>query len=247
MVERAIFKEDMIVFFDIDRTLMNFEAAEDLGIMAVFEKYKSEIRMESSEFKSEWKKWAQVFFDMYSSGKLTFDEQRKARVSKLFELNGFPLKDETELENRFNLYWSVYEKEYGLFPDALPALKKISFLKIPMGIISNGDSKNQRGKLIRAGVLDFFSPIVISSEIGFSKPDEKIFLKAMELAGSLPKDTWYIGDSIIHDIEPARKLKINTLYLNRKRKAELKIEEENPFYAEVNGFLEVIEIIEKFA
>ena len=50
--------------------------------------------------------------------------------------------------------------------------------------------------------------------------------------------------SLEHDIVPARKLGINTLYLNRKRQGELKIEQENPLYAEVKDFYEMIEIIE---
>ena len=72
----------------------------------------------------------------------------------------------------------------------------------------------------------------------------KIFQKAMELANSSESETWYIGDSLEHDIVPARKLGINTLYLNRKRQGELKIEQKNPLYAEVKDFYEMTEIIE---
>ena len=208
----------MVVFFDLDRTLMDFESAENLGIKAVFEKYKNEIHMDFDEFCIQWKKWAQHFFDKYSAGELTFDEQRKGRIAKVFELNGNPIKSKEELDSRFRLYWSTYEKEYNLFSDALPALK--------------------------AGVTDFFSPIVISSEVGISKPDLKIFQKAMELANSSESETWYIGDSLEHDIVPAKKLGINTLYLNRKCQGELKIEQKNPLYAEVKDFYEMTEIIE---
>lgn len=234
----------MVVFFDLDRTLMDFESAENLGIKAVFEKYKNEIHMDFNEFCVQWKKWAQYLFDKYSAGELTFDEQRKGRIAKVFELNRNPIKSQEELDSRFSLYWSTYEKEYNLFSDALPALKKLSDINIQMGIITNGDSENQRSKLKKTGVTDFFSPIIISSEVGISKPDLKIFQKAMELANSSESETWYIGDSLEHDIVPARKLGINTLYLNRKRQGELKIEQKNPLYAEVKDFYEMTEIIE---
>lgn len=115
----------MVVFFDLDRTLMDFESAENLGIKAVFEKYKNEIYMDFNEFCVQWKKWAQHFFDKYSAGELTFDEQRKGRIAKVFELNRNPIKSQEELDSRFSLYWSTYEKEYNLFSDALPALKKL--------------------------------------------------------------------------------------------------------------------------
>ena len=182
--------------------------------------------------------------DKYSAGELTFDEQRKGRIAKVFELNRNPIKSQEELDSRFSLYWSTYEKEYNLFSDALPALKKLSDINIQMGIITNGDSENQRSKLKKTGITDFFSPIIISSEVGISKPDLKIFQKAMELANSSESETWYIGDSLEHDIVPARKLGINTLYLSRKRQGELKIEQKNPLYAEVKDFYEMTEIIE---
>ncbi|MGN0728257.1 HAD family hydrolase [Treponema sp.] len=235
----------MTVFFDLDRTLMDFETAENRGIQAVFEKYRNEISMDFDEFKIQWKKWAQYFFDEYSAGKLTFDGQRKSRIAKIFELNGSPVKSGEELDRRFTLYWTTYEAEYSLFSDALPALEKLSSLKIRMGIITNGDSENQRSKLKRAGITEFFSPIVISSEAGASKPDPTIFQKAMELSETPRDKTWYVGDSTEHDIVPARKLGINCFYLNRKRQAPLRIESEKPFYAEIKDFYEMTGIIEQ--
>lgn len=234
----------MVVFFDLDRTLMDFESAENLGIKAVFKKYKSEISMDFLEFRSQWKKWAQILFDKYSAGDLTFDEQRKGRIAKLFELNSHPIKSSEELDRRFSLYWTTYENGYNLFADAAPALRKLSELKIQLGIITNGDSENQRSKLKKSGISNFFNPIVISSELGISKPDLRIFQKAMEIANSTQSETWYIGDSIEHDIVPSRKLGINTLYLNRSRQGELKIKQTTPFYAEVKDFYEMTGIIE---
>ena len=74
----------MVVFFDLDRTLMDFESAENLGIKAVFEKYKNEIYMDFNEFCVQWKKWAQHFFDKYSAGELTFDEHRSSGCCREF-------------------------------------------------------------------------------------------------------------------------------------------------------------------
>lgn len=42
----------MTVFFDLDRTLMDFENAEDMGIKAIFETYKSELKMDYETFRS---------------------------------------------------------------------------------------------------------------------------------------------------------------------------------------------------
>jgi putative hydrolase of the HAD superfamily len=223
---------------------MDFERAEDSGIQAVFEKFAPEISMDAATFKAEWKKYAQIFFDRYSAGKLNFDEQRKMRVAKIFELNGSFLS-EKEIQDRFGLYWKTYEKCYGLFPDAKPALEKLKSLGAKLGVITNGDSANQHGKLRRAGVENFFDVVVVSSEENCSKPDLRIFEIALKKAGSSAAETWYTGDSQEHDIIPSRKMGINTLYLNRNRKNPLKVETDGGIiYAEIKDFFELVEIVE---
>ena len=223
---------------------MDFERAETSGINAVFNLYRDEISMTRQEFLVAWKKWAQVFFDRYSAGELTFDQQRRLRVAKVFELNGFPIKDSQELERRFALYWQTYEKDYTLFDDAREVLTALHGKGMPMGIITNGDSKNQRAKLERAGITGMFDPVIVSSEVGFSKPDERIFLKALRDANCSIDDALYIGDSFEHDIEPARKLGMNCLHLQRGRTGTLQIERQHPLFAVVKDFWEVLSIIE---
>ncbi|MBP3366988.1 MAG: HAD family hydrolase [Treponema sp.] len=236
----------MTVFFDLDRTLLDFETAENCGIRAVFEAYSAEIKMEYDEFQSEWKKWAQRFFDQYSAGKLSFSRQRMMRVAKIFELNGAPV-DESELESRFAVYLASYENAFGLFDDVIPVLEKLRQSSFRLALITNGDSVNQRAKLEKAGITGFFNPIVISSEAGASKPDLRIFQEALQRAHGSAGDSWYVGDSMEHDIIPARKIGMNALYLNRNRNGRLNIEfsVEGTAYAEIKSLHEIFEVLAK--
>lgn len=237
----------MTVFFDLDRTLIDFETAENCGIRAVFDAYRAEIKMEYDEFQSEWKKWAQTFFDMYSAGNLSFRRQRLMRVAKIFELNGVPAADDQELELRFALYLAAYERAFGLFDDVLPALSGLKKSGIRTALITNGDCESQRAKLERAGITDFFEPVVISAEIGASKPDPRIFYEALKRAGDSAEKSWHIGDSMEHDIIPARKIGMNVMYLNRGRTGILKTEftSEGRMYAEIRNLHEVKKVIEE--
>lgn len=234
----------MTVFFDLDRTLMNFEIGEDLGIKTVFETYKNDLKMEYEEFRSTWKEVAQKIFDEYSAGLHTFDEQRHLRVKKMFELNEI-LLDENEVEKRFKLYWSNYEKGVGLFPDARGTLEHLKLHKIQTGLISNGDTSNQRWKLNKEKLTDYFDPIIISGEVGVSKPDLRIFEIALEQAGAAKESSWYIGDSPVHDIEPAVKFGMNVIYLNRKLPGGTTIcHQEKPVYVEVSSLDQAWEYLE---
>ena len=223
----------MNVFFDLDRTLMNFEGGEDMGIKAVYDTYRNQMKMDYQEFRSTWKIVAQKIFDEYSAGLHTFDEQRHLRVKKMFELNGTEL-DDKGVEERFQLYWSNYENGVSLFPDARPILENLKSRKIPMGLISNGDTSNQRWKLDKENLNQYFDPVIISGEVGVSKPDLRIFEIALEKAGAKKETSWYIGDSPVHDIEPALKFGLNVIYLNRKLEAGTVIcHQEKPAYVEV--------------
>ncbi len=235
----------MNVFFDLDRTLMNFEIGEDMGIRAVFEAYRNQMKMDFDEFRSTWKVVAQEIFDEYSAGLHTFDEQRRLRVKKMFELNGTTL-DDAETEERFKLYWSNYEKGVCLFPDAPDILENLRKHKIPTGLISNGDTSNQRWKLSKENLTQYFDPVIISGEVGVSKPEPRIFEIALEKAGAQKETSWYIGDSMVHDIEPSLKLGLNVIYLNRKLKDGTVIcHQQKPAYIEVASLTQAWEWLER--
>ncbi|MCR5188269.1 MAG: HAD family hydrolase [Treponema sp.] len=225
----------MTVFFDLDRTLMDFEKGEDMGIKAIFETYKSQLKMDYESFRSTWKVVAQKTFDEYSAGKLSFDQQRRLRVVRMFEENSIKL-DEEEAAKRFELYWSTYAQGVENFPDTLSILENLKVKNVQIGLISNGDSKNQRWKLDKGKISHFFDPIIVSDEIGVSKPDLKVFEIALEKAGACKEDSWYIGDSPLHDIEPALKFGLNVIYLNRKLgEGSLLHHQEKPAYIEVQS------------
>lgn len=237
----------MYVFFDLDRTLMNFELGEDMGIKIIFETYKKDIKMNYEEFKSTWKVIAQKTFDEYSAGLHTFDQQRHLRVYRMFEANGVKLSSE-ETDKRFALYWSTYEKGVDLFSDSLNILNNLKNHDIPMGLISNGDVSNQYWKLNKVKITSYFNPIIISGEVGISKPDLGIFEIALKKAGTDKKNCWYIGDSMVHDIEPALQFGLNVIYLNRKMDKDeiLYHKKDENVYAEVKSLDHAWKVLENY-
>ena len=84
-----------------------------------------------------------------------------------------------------------------------------------MGVISNGDSSQQRQKLTQTGIINRFTVIVISSDIGVSKPDRRIFLEACRMAGVDPLDCWHIGDSYEADLKGSLSVGMKGIWLNR--------------------------------
>ena len=67
-----------------------------------------------------------------------------------------------------------------------------------LGVISNWD-KTAVPILDIHGLTPLFENIIISSEVGFEKPDEKIFKIALEQASVSVEDCLYVGDNYYDD------------------------------------------------
>lgn len=95
------------------------------------------------------------------------------------------------------------------YPDTV-CLEKIPF---PKGIISNWDT-TLPAKIDSLLPYSFF-PIIGSASVGVSKPNTKIFHYALQAARVKPAQCWYIGDSLIQDIEPANNIGMKTILIDR--------------------------------
>ena len=98
-------------------------------------------------------------------------------------------------------------------PDVIPCLKQIGSNKL--GIITNGDHGHQSEKLDRIGILEYFSTIVTSGDVGQAKPNREIFIAACDKAGATPSDCIYIGDDIETDVLGSKSAGMKGIWLNR--------------------------------
>jgi 2-haloalkanoic acid dehalogenase type II len=101
------------------------------------------------------------------------------------------------------------------FPDAVPALRKLKKDGSALGILSNIDDDLLRGTLKQIDVgFDF---LVTAEELHSYKPAPAHFERARELVGERP---WlHVAQSYFHDIDPAARLGIPVVWVNRKRDA----------------------------
>ncbi|MCG8588339.1 MAG: HAD family hydrolase [Proteobacteria bacterium] len=74
---------------------------------------------------------------------------------------------------------------------------------LTLGVVTNGPSDGQRRKLARLETADAWDAIVISEEVGFEKPDPRIFEAALRQLGAPAAATWFVGDHPENDIAGA--------------------------------------------
>jgi putative hydrolase of the HAD superfamily len=100
-----------------------------------------------------------------------------------------------------------------VLPDVRACLEALRRAGMRLGVVSAGLQVKQAEKLIRLRVLPFFEPraIFFSDQMGVSKPNPKIYLKACTALGVSPQRTMYVGDRPSHDVEPARRVGLRTV------------------------------------
>ncbi|MDW3214858.1 MAG: YjjG family noncanonical pyrimidine nucleotidase [Ilumatobacteraceae bacterium] len=87
-----------------------------------------------------------------------------------------------------------------------------------LAMITNGLSEVQRARIERLGLADYFHTVIISSEVGVTKPRREIFDLAFAGLGNPGiENALMIGDSLTSDIAGGRNAGIDTCWYNPRR------------------------------
>jgi putative hydrolase of the HAD superfamily len=195
--------------------LLNNSAAERAAAGKFYDLHKDVLQEPIGDFVDRWQVITEHNVQRYLAGELTFQGQRRERLRQVFA--GKKTLSEAEADTIFETYLHLYENSWILFPDVKDCLNELSGLHL--GIISNGDAVQQKQKLKALGIAARFATIVISGEVGLTKPDPAIFHLACEKAGQRPSDCWYIGDNFKVDVQGSLAAGMKAIWLNRNGKA----------------------------
>ncbi|MGE7880763.1 HAD family hydrolase [Bacillus sp. NPDC094077] len=203
-----------MIFFDIDGTLLDYDAAERNGISHFFQRYDDIFSGHKLEATKLWHELSEQYFNKFLANQLSFHEQQILRMYHLFKAYEVHLSLE-ESQQRFNQYIELYKKNWIVFGDVLYTLHSLQQRGFSLGIISNGDYEQQIEKLTALNILQYFKYIFTSSEIGISKPDPAIFQRAVLQSNLELKDCYYIGDRLETDAISSATAGMQGIWLNR--------------------------------
>ncbi|WP_054024393.1 HAD family hydrolase [Bacillus sp. FJAT-28004] len=200
-----------MIFFDLDGTLLDFKGAEFLAVHEFHNQYSSlfNFTVNQNDFYQEWCNIGKKHYSRFLQGELSFEQQQIERIKELMG----ELQD-SEAVGHFQYYLKSFENNWKPYEDVIPCLQKLKGYRL--GIITNGDLNQQRQKLERMGISDHFEVLIASGDVGFSKPNTRIFKIASEIAGKHLHEITYIGDDFSSDIAPCEKLNMRGIWLNRR-------------------------------
>ena len=111
--------------------------------------------------------------------------------------------DPSRVDEVAEFYLSRYPAHWRLNEGAEEVLEAASRLGT-VGILSNGFKELVRAKVARFRLDRWAKVVVVSEEVGFMKPDRRIFDAALEAAGGGERRKVYVGDSYEHDVLGAK-------------------------------------------
>jgi len=87
-----------------------------------------------------------------------------------------------------------------------------------LAVVSNFDyTPTARGLLETAGVMDLFTAVVVSDEVGWRKPALPIFETALRRVGVRPEEALFVGDRADIDVVGAQRAGMHAVWINPER------------------------------
>lgn len=237
MREKVESKRYKHVFFDLDRTLWDFDAAAEVAFERIYDKYglKSLGIPSAHEFHEVYHPLNEQLWVLYRSDQITKDELNRIRFLKPLEHYGI---HDVELADHLSedyVYWSP--RIVRLVPGTMDLLDYLK-PKYHLHLITNGFQEVQHTKLSGSGLEPYFETLTVSEEVGVKKPNPEIFRYALKKAGATAEESLVIGDEMAVDIDGARAAGIDQILFNPSGKA---VEGKRTF--EVKSLLEIMGIL----
>ncbi|NWI23639.1 HDHD3 protein, partial [Sula dactylatra] len=108
---------------------------------------------------------------------------------------------------------------WEVLPGAAETLSRCCQCGFRMGVVSNFDNRLEN-ILSQCNLRHHFEFVLTSEDVGFAKPDGRIFEKALRLGGVPPEQAAHIGDDYTRDYRAARAVGMHAFLLRAAGQGE---------------------------
>ncbi|PTI30575.1 HAD family hydrolase [Mammaliicoccus vitulinus] len=191
------------IIFDLDDTLINRNHAVTEIFKLFYNKYYLKNDIHDIDL---------MMNDFIKLDKKYYGKDEKDKIFKNIILK-YPLNQSINIDN-INSFWN------NNFPNCFkPDIKTIQLLNTlskshKIALVTNGTSLRQSQKLINSNLKKHFEVIIISEEVGVSKPNAEIFKKALNKLELSSEKCLYVGDHLINDIQGSQNAGLKSCWYN---------------------------------
>ena len=198
------------VIFDADDTIINHKECEKQALQYLFDKIGEKYNNQYQDIfrPLDWQLWDDVtnkknivsiekipeyrFELFFKEINIEYDNYKKA--NELF-MEGFA-KTSALTSNAYEVVKYLYDKGYKIY------------------IITNGIVELQKPRIMNSAIASYISNIIISEQVGVSKPNCKIFNILLEKENLTSNEVIMVGDSLEKDVKGAQSANIKAIWYN---------------------------------
>jgi len=195
------------IFFDIGSTLTDEGPFENIMFKFVYE------RMREARIAVDERAFEDAIREVVEKRKLGSGGYRSL-IRELMLTFTNNIDQAQKIVNSFNLRVSAKYVEMQVpYPETKEIIKRLSS-RYGLGVIAN-QPREAAQFLNKLGLSEYLDVVVLCSQVGFAKPDSRIFLHALEEAKCKPERAMMVGDRLDNDIAPAKSVGMLTTHVKR--------------------------------
>lgn len=200
-----------VLLSDADGTLFDFQKGEAVAISETLRRFglpddAQTIALYARANDAQWKR--------LERGETTPERVRIDRFVDFLAQGGFAGDPRALCED----YVERLGRQRWVLPGAVALCRAVS-ARMPIYLVTNGIARVQRSRLRGCEIEPYLAGIVISEEVGAPKPDPRMLLEALRLAGCRPEEAILLGDSVTADIAAANRAGIPSILYTGGRPA----------------------------
>lgn len=205
------------LFIDLDDTIWDFQANSKLSLRQVYDEFSLGRAFTGYEqFEKLYMTANHELWEEYHHNRVTKDFLIVERFARPFREAGSALSGDMDFIMALNhRYLDVLAQQKNLVPGAVELLEYLTKRGYPLYILSNGFAEVQSRKLESGGIAYYFKRLILSDEIGVTKPDRRLFDYALQIVGAEASETLIVGDNYDADILGAMNAGWSAIYFNR--------------------------------
>ncbi|MGN7477826.1 YjjG family noncanonical pyrimidine nucleotidase [Solibacillus silvestris] len=200
-------KDYKFLLFDLDDTLLDFKAAEQLALPKLFEAHKLPL---TPQIETVYREINTGLWQSLEEGLITREQLMQTRFGKTFEYFGYAV-DGQALDAEYRGYLA----ESKVFVEGALQLIQTLAPQYELYITSNGLADTQMKRLQVTGLASYFKQVFVSENTGHQKPMKSFFDYVFDRIPNFDLNkAIIIGDSYSADIIGGARAGIDTCWLN---------------------------------
>ena len=184
------------IFFDLDHTLWDFDKNSELAFQSIFRK--NEIQLKLEDFLNVYTPINASYWKLYREDKVSKEDLRHGRLRESFTALNLLVPDR-QIEQIAVDYIDHLPTNNHLLEGVIEVLDYLQ-PKYQLHIITNGFKEVQHKKMEKSGIIDYFTTVTTSEDVGVKKPARQIFEAALNNASAQKEESVMIGDNFEADV-----------------------------------------------